>query len=478
MPSPCQAAETTAVTDPTGRRHPAVVLLALAAPVIATNISRTVMSFADFVMVSRLGTEAQAAIMPAGILLFCAIGFGMGLMSVVNTYVSQSLGRGRHAECSAYAWQGVILSIGLGVVTLPAIALVDPFFRLADHGDAVAAMEVTYVRIGIFGIGPTVAAVALSNFFIGVHRPAVGFFAALVSNVFNVAGNYALIFGHWGLPPMGIAGAAWATLAASILNVLILLIWMLRPWYARTFHTRKTWRPSSRRIGRILRIGFAPGVTFFFDIVSWAVFTIFLVGRFGTVQLAANNICFKILEISFMPAVGMGMALTASVGKSIGMQRTDLARRYVRWGVAFAVGYMGLMGLVMALLRHELPGLLIADGEPLRAEVIRWAAPMMLFCAVFQIFDALSISYNGALRGAGDTTWTAVAWIASATLLMIGGGLLVSHLMPHWASTGLWGAATAHVAAIGIAFALRYRYGPWERIDVFGGNSNQGEPRA
>ena len=456
-------------TDVTGRRHPAVVLLTLAAPIIATNISGTVMSFVDFVMVSRLGTEAQAAIMPAGILLFCAIGFGMGLLSVVNTFVSQSLGRGRHADCSAYAWQGVILSIGLALVLLPAIVLVEPFFRWVDHGDAVISMEVSYVRIGLFGIGPTVASVALANFFIGVHRPAVGFFAALVSNVFNVAGNYALIFGHWGFAAMGIAGAAWATLAASILHFVILLAWMLHPSYARSFQTRRTWRPNKRQIADILRIGLAPGLMFGADVASWAAFTIFLVGRFGTVHLAANNICFKFLEISFMPAVGLGMALTAAVGKSIGMRRTDLARRYVRWCVVFSVGYMGLIGSVMALWRYDLPGLLIFDSEPVRAQVIRWAAPMMLFCAVFQVFDALSICYNSALRGAGDTKWPAAAWTASALLVMIGGGLLVGHLKPQWASTGFWAAATAHMAVVGITFALRYRYGPWERIDVFGG---------
>ena len=96
-------------------------LLRLAGPVIAATISRTIMSFVDFAMVSELGTEAQAAVVAAGIMGFCLIAFGQGMMSVVNTFVSQALGRGETKECSSYAWQGIYISVVMGVV-LPSIS--------------------------------------------------------------------------------------------------------------------------------------------------------------------------------------------------------------------------------------------------------------------------------------------------------------------------------------------------------------------
>ena len=93
---------------------------------------------------------------------------------------------------------------------------------------------------------------------------------------------------------------------------------------------------------------------------------------------------------------------------------------------------------------------------------------MMIMCAVFQIFDAFSITFNGALRGAGDTAWPAVAWLGSATLVLLGGGFAMATLMPQWASTGVWLAATSHVIVMGVLLGLRYAVGSWERRELMG----------
>lgn len=436
-------------------------LLVLAAPIIASMISRTVMSFIDFIMVSQLGTEAQAAIMPAGILLFCVIAFGMGLLSMVGTFVAQSLGRGRLADCSAYAWQGIWLSLLLAVVLLPTWWLAPPLFAAVGHAPAVQEMETVYVQIGILGLFPTMGSMALSNFFTGVHKPMVGFWAALVSNVFNAVGNYALIFGHFGLPAMGIAGAAWATQAAAALQMTILLAWMLRPAAARLYHTRHTWRPDLSRLRRITWFGLPAGVQYTIDIISFTILTLLLVGRFGTEQLAAHNLSFKFLEISFMPTVGLGAAVTAAVGKAIGQGHFDLARTITRWAAAMGIGYMGLIGAVYLGFRHEMISLLTDDPV-----VMRWAGHMLVLCAIFQIFDALNIIHLSALRGAGDNHWPAIMSTVSAAVLMIGGGWMVIHLAPQWGSLGPWAAATVHIMALGILFWARWKWGPWERIDL------------
>ena len=442
-------------------RHIALGLLVLAAPIIATNLSRTVMSFVDFVMVSQLGTSAQAAVVPASIVLWCLIAFGMGLVSVVNTVVSQSLGRGRHADCGAYGWQGVYISVAIGVAILPFWWLVGPLFDLAGHGSQIISLEVTYTQIGLLGLAPTIAALALSNFFIGVHRTTVGFVTALISNVFNIVANYALIFGHWGFPQLGMAGAAWGTVAATVLHALLLLAWFVMPYYGRTFHTWRTWRPHRNFVVDICRIGLPPGVQFTGDISAWAVFLLFFVGRFGETHLAATNICFKLLDVSLMPALGIGLALTAVVGKSIGQNRLDLARSYVRWGLLFNVSYMGLMGMVIVVLRHPLASLFSDDPQ-----VIRWAGPMMIMCAIFQFGDALNITYGHCLRGAGDTLWPAVVWLLSSVVLLIGGSLIMINTLPQLASLGPWIAGTVHISVMSLVMCARYRWGPWQRMQL------------
>lgn len=467
------------------RRIP-LMLLTLALPIIASMVSRTVMNLIDFVMVTQLGTEAQAAIMPAGMVLFCIIGGGMGLLSTVSTYVSQSLGRNKPADCSSYAWQGVHLSIIAGIVLLPAWWLMPLIFSWADHGPVVMQMENAYAQIGVLGLGPTLIGVALTNFYNGIHRPMVGLVSAIIANIFNIFANYALIFGHWGFEPMGVAGAAWATQAAALLQALILMGWMLRPFYLKEFHTLASWRPNWGRMGRLLWLGAPAGFQFATDIGSFTIFTIVLVGQFGTVQLAAHNLAFKFLELSFMPTVGLGIAISAAVGKAIGASRPDRARRIVRWGTFYAMTYMGFIGLcyvtLNVLVRYVGP-------EPFRSwltqdpAVIVWTSKLLLFCAVFQLFDAVMIIHVNALRGAGDNHVPAIMSIVLAATVFLTGGYLLARWLPSWTILGPWTAATVYICLLGVVMGLRWRYGPWEKINLHqhehdprDGSQNQGDP--
>jgi MATE family multidrug resistance protein len=214
-------------------------------------------------------------------------------------------------------------------------------------------------------------------------------------------------------------------------------------------------------MGELLRIGAPAGAQFGIDVITWWAFTVFLVGRFDAIQLAANNICLKFLEISFMPAIGLGMTLSVVVGKSIGEGRRDLARRYTMWALRLIVGYMVSMGLMMAVFRYQLPALL-TDSD----EVVRAAAALMILCAVFQAFDGMTITFHRALHGAGDTLLPAIGLLISTTLILLGGGWLMATRLPQLGSIGPWLAATVHLIVIGVAFWARYRFGPWERIEL------------
>ena len=438
-------------------------LLMLGLPIIASMISRTVMGFVDFVMVSELGTEAQAAILPAGVILFCVMSFGMGLLSVVNTYVAQNLGKGHKSECSAYAWQGIYVALLICIASLPLWFIARPLFHWVGHEPVVAQMETVYVQIGVQGIGFALGAVALSDFFNGIHRPVIGFWAMLFANIFNAIANYALIFGKWGFPEMGIAGAAWGTFWAGFLQMLILFVFFLRPKIRDEFASASTWRINMRKIWGIIKLGFPAGVQFSIEILAFSVFILLLIGRFGTVQLAANNLAHKYLELSFMPVIGMGVALTAAIGKSIGEGRKSLARVQARWGCGISVCYMSCYAIVLMFFNTELAGLLTDDQE-----VIVWASRMLIICSIFQVFDALGITFSSALLGAGDTFIPAVMKIVGVLVVFMGGGFAIVHWLPELEGLGPWYAATAYICCLGIAYAIRFAWGSWEKIDLVG----------
>ncbi len=443
-------------------KSPVWYLLRIAAPIIGSMLSRTAMGFVDFVMISRLGTEAQAAITPANLVLFSVISFGMGACTLVNTFVAQALGRDEPRECSAFAWQGVYLALFIGVGVAPAWWGIAPLFAAIGHEPSVQTLEVAYAQVGLLSIAPSLMVFALSGFFTGLHRPGVPLAAALIGNVFNILANYALIYGHFGFPALGLAGAAWATTLASALNALIMLGWMLLPHYRAQYDTAGQWQFSAPRFMRLVRFGAPAGLQFASDIIAWTYFTNVYIGRFGKEQLAAHNIAIQFLHLSFMPAIGVGTALTVAVGKAIGKGDLPQVERYVRAGLWLSVGYMVLLGLLAAALRHPLIALLNRD-----VEVVRWGGYIILFCAVFQLFDAMQITYTHALRGAGDTTWPAVAFLLCAVFILLGGSELAVRLVPHWGSCGPWLATTVYITVAGLLFLWRYRHGAWRRIELF-----------
>jgi len=150
-------------------------LLLLAAPIIATMVSRMAMGFTDFVVISRLGTEATAAASPSTMLLFTFLCVGMGIAGSTTTFVSQALGRGRPHDAPGYAWQTVYLGGLMLLLAYPVGLLFEPFWRMVGHPPAVQAMEIVYCRTAVWCVGFATICAGFDGFFNGIQRPGVGF---------------------------------------------------------------------------------------------------------------------------------------------------------------------------------------------------------------------------------------------------------------------------------------------------------------
>ena len=456
--------QTDLTTDRQSRRQELRAVVAMCAPMVITTCTRMVMDITDYVMISALpGKEVQAALLPAQLFLWTYIVIGLGIVSIVATFASQALGRERLSDCSAYAWQGLYLAIAFGLLGFGFWPLLPGLVSMIGHEPAVQALELRYVEVAIWSIGPTIAAAALSSFFNGIHRPKVTMWSAIEGIVVNMAVSYCLIFGTFGLPAMGIAGAAVGTVVATCYRCLRLGVTMIMPEYHRRFAVRDTWRPDRGKLLAILRYGSPQGGQWFSDVVVWMLFVNVLVGRlFGTLHLTATNIAWQYLRVSFMPAIGVGMALTSLVGKSIGQNDPQRAIRQTRTTLLICGAYMGLLSLVFVLFRHELIALFNEDPE-----IITVGAGLMICAAAFQVFDAMGIIYTSALRGAGDTTWPSLLFVISHWMILIGGGGAVAFLAPELGSLGPWMAATILLIFCGLMLRWRWRARAWMRIDLF-----------
>ncbi|HRX84214.1 MAG TPA: MATE family efflux transporter [Phycisphaerae bacterium] len=447
------------------RREEIRGVVRMAVPTVITLCSRMLMDLADFAMISRLpnAPDAQAAILPAQITLWTFIVTGLATVSITNTFVSQSSGRGRLRDASAYTWQSVYLALGYGVFALVLYPLLPHVFAWIGHPPQVQVLEWTYARICLFTVGLTVASEAFSGFFNGLHRPKVTMWAAIEANLINVVISMILIYGLLGFPAMGIAGAAWGTLIGVTYRVVRLGLTFASGHFAAAYGSREMWRLDLAKMRAVIRTGLPQGLQATSDVCVWMVFINVLTGRlFGQTALVASNVAWQYLRISFMPTFGVGIAMTALIGKAIGQRDHALAQRIARIAIGIIVLYMATLSLVYLIFRYQLIALF--NSEP---EVVAIGGAVMVCAVIWQVFDGIGIGYHNALKGAGDTLWPAVLLIVSHWLIVVAGGYTMAKLFPEWGVLGPWSAAAALIIFLGFALWWRWRSGAWQRVDIF-----------
>jgi MATE family multidrug resistance protein len=435
----------------------------LSTPIIVSTVSFTIMQFVDRFMVSRLGTDALGAVLPAAFASMLPSGFALGAMTSLNTFVSQSFGRGHRAACSSYFWQmiymGLVYCLVSAAILWPAAPLI---FKIMGQPTGMAEMEVIYFRIMLYAHVAAVGNWASNQFFIGIHRPLVTTISAICGQVVNIVASYILIFGKLGSPAMGIAGAGWGTLIGISVSALInLTVFLSRPM-DQAFGSRRTLSPDPAKMRDLLVVGVPAGVGLVVNVALWGILLSALVGRFGKEALAATSAVLSYTSLSAMPVIGIATALTAAVGKAIGAGRKDLAIRQTRLCLTMGMIYMGLVGVCFFFLRDLL--MVRWSQDP---EVIATGSRILICAALYQVFHAARIIYIGALRGAGDTMWPAAISGMGSIIILGFGGVLVARLAPSFGAMGPWIVATLSIMAVGIATGWRFTHGQWMAIDLF-----------
>lgn len=461
-----------------GEKRPFVELVMVGAPVVATMTSYTVMQFVDKLMVSRIGPDPiyVGAQGNGGLAAFVPIAVFMGFITVINTYVSQNLGAGRPERAPAYVWTG--LWIGLGgwaLLLLPWAAALPWVFRAIGQPGDVAALSSEYGGILLAGSVVTLGARAVSQYFYGMHKPGVVLISNVSGNLVNVGLNYCLIYGNLGMPALGVNGAAISTVIGTCVEFAIPFAVFLGARANAAYGTRGAWRPSLSHLRDIARIGWPGAAMFGNEMTCWAFFMVYLVGGFGPRHATAGWIAHQYMSLSFMPAVGISVAMTALVGRCMGMRRPDLAAQRAWMGLWVAVGYMGLCAVCFVVFRGPLVRLFIEkDTPPGDVELlVSLGSNFLIATAAFQMFDAIAMTLNGALRGAGDTVWTGVATLVLSWTIIVGGGLALVRFAPGLGSLGPWIAAATYIFVLSMMILGRFLSGRWRRLDLLG----QGEAR-
>lgn len=441
-------------------------VLRVAAPIIITMASFTLMQFCDRIFLARHGSVSLRAALPAGILALTLTMFFQTLAGYAGTFVAQYHGAGRKMECSRMTAQG----IWLGVLTWPlGVALIPAGSRLlsmAGHPADVLAAEKTYLAILMLGCGFWSVNNAVSGFFSGRGDTRTPMRASLAANLLNIGLDYVLIFGKWGFPAWGIAGAAAATVISSAVGLWILLGLYLQPRFRREYNIAGAWRMEWRLMQPLLRYGVPAAVNALQDIGAFSLFVI-LLGRLPPMDMAASNIAFSINNVAFMPLLGMGMAATIVVGQHQGARHPELAERAARSALKLAWLYMGAVALTFLLFPRAYFSLFTGAGAGMvrLEDVLETGRSLMVMMALWGMLDAVNLVIGGALKGAGDTRFVLLYSALASWLVWIPGTALVllrwnGGLIEAW----LW--LTAFVFLLAGGFWIRFRRGGWKAIEM------------
>lgn len=435
-------------------------LLKVAIPLVIATGSVGIKLFFDRLMLAQYDEIAIRASMPSGILLFTLVSLLMGLVTYSQTLIAHYHGADQQEGIGRALKAGLIIALAGGALMLTGIGWSTPLFAAIGHEPAVQAAEVTYFNILCLGVPIALANIAFAGFWSGRSKTLMTMIVGILNALINIALNYWLIFGGFGIAALGIAGAAWGTVGADICSLCIYAIcFSLHPLRKHLNIFQSAWLEESRRL---IRFGLPAGIHRCLDLAAFTLF-VQIVGRYPTTAAGANpqeaaNITFAINALVFIPIVGVGTAVSILCGQSMGKQSSMGKKVSTHEEAAAAARHINRLGLAVAL-AIQLPAaalyclapdlalqLFSRLDDPQQQATLHMASEFLRYLAIFLICDGIWIVTGSALSGVGDTKflmWSNIllAWVGFVVpmLTMVAFGAPLAWLwwlMIGWACSG------------------------------------------
>lgn len=434
-------------------------LLWLSLPMVISQGSFAVMVFTDRWFMSRLDAAHIAATLGGGVAMYFCLSLFIGVITYANALVAQYHGSGAQHKCPQVVTQGMLMVLACSPI-LVALAVYggDAFAHLGHEPDQVE-LETIYFQILMAGSAFNLAKACLASYFAGIGRTRVVMVADVLAVALNIPLSWALIFGRLGLPELGIAGAAVGTVVATVFGVGLFLAFYLAPGHKRQFAVADSLHFNRGIMRRYLRLGIPAGIESFLNMGAFNLFLL-MFQAYGVAQGAAMAIVFNWDMLSFVPMIGLNIAVTSLIGRFVGMNDMGRANQVISSGFILALGFSGLLALVFLLLRFELVEVFATPGGEFAA-IRELAAAMMVGLCTYMLADATIQIAGAILRGAGDTRWvmftsTGLHWLMLAVQYYV---IVEADLAPLVS----WWVFVAMLLVTAAAYVLRLAGGRWRQ---------------
>ena len=423
-------------------------IMTLGLPLIGGHLGQMAIGVTDTVMLGWYAIEALAAVTLAGTYFFVLFIFGSGFAWAVMPLVASFAAEDDHTGIRRATRMGLWLSIGFALFSLPLLLFSEPILRSLGQTEAVAVAAGRYLSVAGWGILPALLVMVLKSYLAALERTQVVLWITLAAAVVNGFANYALIFGNWGLPELGVVGAAIASVTTQLVSLVgvVIYIQLIMPQH-RLFV--RFWRADRQMMSRVFRLGVPIGLTALSEVGLFAASTM-MMGWLGTVTLAAHGIAVQLASITFMVHLGLSNVATIRAGNAYGRRDPDHMARGALTVTVLSVLFAALTIFGFVLWPEPLISIFMQSGEAARDEILSIGIGLLMMAALFQLVDGAQAVALGLLRGVQDTA--VPMWMAAFAYWAV--GIPCSYLLGFtlgWGGIGVWAGL---VLGLGLAAVL------------------------
>ncbi|MGH1452087.1 MAG: MATE family efflux transporter [Paracoccaceae bacterium] len=437
---------------PSPKSHLRAILI-LGLPLVGSHVAQFSINLVDAVMLGWYGVDELAAEVLAGTMFFVLFIVGSGFAFAVMPMVAKAEAAGDLQRVRRVTRMGMWLATGFGLLAMPVFLFATPILIALGQNPDIAELAGQYLTIIGWSIFPALLVMVLKSYLAALERTRVVLLITLAGLALNAVLNYALIFGNWGAPEMGIRGAAITSLLGALFS-LVLLVWYVMRVTPEHAMFQRIWRPDWQAIGAVFRLGWPIGITNLAEVGLFAASSV-MMGWLGTVPLAAHGIAMQIASMTFMVHLGLSNAATIRAGQALGRQDAFGLKRGARVVIALSLALSLLMAATFLLAPQTLIGAFLSPDDPARSAVIALGTGLLAAAALFQLVDAAQVIALGLLRGVQDTRIPMLI----AGLSYWGIGLTSAYILGFvldWQGIGVWIGLAIGLTAAAVLMMWRF----------------------
>jgi len=435
--------------------------LKLAYPVMIGMLGHTFVQFIDNVMVGQLGTAELAAISLGNSFVFIAMSIGIGFSQAITPLIAEADGAKKDNDISTIFEHSFLICIILGLLLFLIVFFNRGLLYYMNQPMEVVELASPYLFWVSFSLISIVTFQSFRQFADGLSFTKAAMYSTLIGNLINVVLNFILIFGFWIFPKLGVEGAAIGTLISRLCMLLFIVFYL--KMHKRMYKYISKFLPSKLQINRvkkILYLGFPSALHSFFE-VAFFISAVWMSGLIGKNSQAANQIALNVSSMTYMVALGVGVAAMIRVGNQRGMMNFKKLRQVALSTLFLIIIIDTIFCAIFLIFNDSIPLLYLDPNNPINSadvnEVLNIASRLLIIAGVFQLFDGIQAVVLGALRGMQDVNKPALIIFLSYGVI----GFPISFYLGFYSSfemVGIWIGLLLGLFSSSLFLFLRFNY--------------------